>query len=73
MDVVYDSVTGRAALKPVLEVVKQQYYDKVREFITLPARFQSCGDGLAFRQLPSRSEQAILTVMKHATQLFTRL
>ncbi|KAK7197103.1 dynein heavy chain [Novymonas esmeraldas] len=72
-DVVYDAESGQAALRPPLEVLRLQYYQRIHDFITFPGRFQGCTTDGVFREMPSRNAHAIYTVLQSAGQLFKRV
>jgi dynein heavy chain 2 len=72
-DVVFDATTGRAALRPPLDVIRDQYYQKIKDFLTFPNRFTGAGNSEFFAMMPARNAAGIQAVMRHATSLFRRI
>ncbi|KAG5494148.1 hypothetical protein JKF63_01983 [Porcisia hertigi] len=72
-DIIYDADSGVAALRPPLEVLRLQYYQRIHDFINFPIRFQGCAKGSVFREMPSRNAHGICAVLKSAGQLFKRV
>ncbi|RNF09395.1 cytoplasmic dynein 2 heavy chain 1 isoform X1 [Trypanosoma rangeli] len=72
-DIVYDQETGLAALRPSLEAIRGQYYQRIKDFMTFPLRFRGCGENFFFKEMPARNERGIVAVMQHAAQLFKKI
>ena len=72
-DVIFDNTTGRAALRPPLDVIRDQYYQKIKDFLTFPNRFSGAGNSECFAQMAGRNAAGIQAVMRHATNLFRRV
>ncbi|CBZ37876.1 dynein heavy chain, putative [Leishmania donovani] len=72
-DIVYHAESGQAALRPPLEVLRLQYYQRISDFITFPRRFQGCGKEGVFHEMPSRNAHGIYVVLQSAGQLFKRV
>ncbi|KEG15451.1 dynein heavy chain [Trypanosoma grayi] len=72
-DVVYDQETGMAVLRPSLEIIRAQYYQRIKDFITFPLRFRGCGNNDFFKEMPAYNERGIFAVMQHASQLFKKV
>ncbi|KAL7707900.1 dynein heavy chain cytosolic putative [Lotmaria passim] len=72
-DIVWDAESGRAALRPSLEALRAQYYQRIHDFITFPQRFQGCCEKSVFKDMPSRNANGIYAVLRHAAQLFKRV
>ncbi|KAF5224389.1 Cytoplasmic dynein 2 heavy chain (DYNC2H1) [Trypanosoma cruzi] len=72
-DIVYDQETGLAALRPSLEVIRGQYYQRIKDFMTFPLGFRGCGENEFFKEMPARNERGIFAVMQHAAQLFKKV
>ncbi|KAG5468467.1 hypothetical protein LSCM1_02447 [Leishmania martiniquensis] len=72
-DIVYNAESGQAALRPSLEVLRLQYYQRINEFITFPCRFQGCAAKSVFHDMPSRNVNGIYGVLQSAGQLFKRV
>lgn len=69
-DIIVDPETGNAALRPSLEAIRQEYYQRIKDFLTFPIRFRGCREQANFASMPSRNEQGIFSVMQHAASLF---
>lgn len=72
-EVVYDATLGRPALRPPIEVLREQYYAKIRDFLTFPQRFLGINGAAAYKKMPAFNERGILSVMHHAVQMFKRI
>ncbi|XQJ30746.1 dynein heavy chain, putative [Leishmania guyanensis] len=72
-DIVYNPESGEASLRPPLEVLRLQYYQRINDFITFPCRFQGCAKDSAFHEMPSRNAHGIYVVLQLAAQLFKRV
>ncbi|KPI88248.1 putative dynein heavy chain [Leptomonas seymouri] len=72
-DIVWDADSGQAALRPSLEALRTQYYQRMHDFITFPQRFRGCSEKSIFKDMPSRNTNGIYAVLQHAAQLFKRV
>ncbi|KAH9577240.1 Dynein heavy chain [Trypanosoma melophagium] len=72
-DIIYDQETGMAALRPSLEIIRGQYYQRIKEFMTFPQRFHGCSNTDIFKEMPAHNERGIVAVMQHAAQLFKKV
>ncbi|KAG5491847.1 hypothetical protein JIQ42_01756 [Leishmania sp. Namibia] len=72
-DIVYNAESGQAVLRPPLEVLQLQYYQRINDFITFPRRFQGCSSKSVFHDMPSRNAHGIYVVLQSAGQLFKRV
>lgn len=72
-DITYDPDTGLATLRPNIDVIRGQYYQRIKDFITFPLRFRGCGNSDIFGAMPGNNERGIFAVMKHAAQLFKKV
>eukprot|EP00658_Telonema_sp_P-2_P019000 TRINITY_DN17443_c0_g1_i2.p1 TRINITY_DN17443_c0_g1~~TRINITY_DN17443_c0_g1_i2.p1 ORF type:complete len:209 (+),score=61.31 TRINITY_DN17443_c0_g1_i2:155-781(+) len=52
--VVFDVTTGKAALRPPLESIREQYYQRIKDFLTFPIRFNGVGLSLIHISEPTR-------------------
>ncbi|CUG87914.1 dynein heavy chain, putative [Bodo saltans] len=72
-DVVYDSTSGKAVLRPPMETLRVQFYQRIKDFLTFPNRFQGVGNSEFFQLMPGHNERGILAVMQHASLLFKKI
>eukprot|EP00796_Vickermania_ingenoplastis_P004422 gene4422-3221_t len=72
-DIIFDPETGDAGLRPSLEAIRHQYYQRIKDFLTFPIRFRGCSEKANFASMPSRNEQGIFSVMQHAAALFKKV
>lgn len=72
-DIIVDPETGDATLRPSLEAMRHQYYQRIKDFLTFPIRFRGCSEAANFASMPSRNEQGIYSVMQHAAALFKKV
>ena len=72
-DIVVDPKTGRAAMRPPLTQLREQYYAKLRDFITFPCRFTGIGGNIFFKKMPAHNERALTAVMQGSSSLFRRI
>lgn len=72
-DIIVDPETGEATLRPSLEAIRHQYYQRIKDFLTFPIRFRGCSEKDNFTTMPSRNEQGIYSVMVNAATLFKKV
>lgn len=72
-DVTFDPDTGAAGTRPSLDVIRFQYYQRIKDFLTFPIRFRGCSEKAHYASMPSRNEQGIFSVMQHAALLFKKV
>lgn len=72
-DIIVDPETGNATLRPSLEAMRHQYYQRIKDFLTFPIRLRGCCDVPNFVTMPSRNEQGIYSVMQNAAALFKKV
>jgi dynein heavy chain 2 len=64
---------GSIHFKPGFESLREQYYAKIRDFVSIPNRFKGVSNAEFFAQMPARNAKAITTVHTKAMELFAKL
>eukprot|EP00667_Euglena_gracilis_P000034 EG_transcript_34 len=58
---------------PTVEVLRERYYQKMKEFISYPTAFRGVADSPFFRLMPDHNGEAIAAVYQNAERLFLEL
>ena len=64
---------GAITFKPSIEALREQYYGKLKDFVSIPSRFKGVGNSPMFANLASRNGDAVCAVHTKATELFSKM
>eukprot|EP00906_Rhabdomonas_costata_P001229 RCo001932 len=64
---------GMLQFRPMLETMRELYYQKMKEFLTIPTRFRGLANSEFFHLMPEKNEKAITAVYAAAESVFGRL
>ena len=74
VDLVFNSSSKSIEFKPPIESVRQQYYNEIKKFISIPNSFEGFhSNGHVFKRMCKTNMKSIMSVFGKAEALFDRL
>ena len=74
VDLAFNSSSKMIEFKPAIESVRQQYYNEIKKFVSIPNSFEGFhGNGHVFKRMCKTNMKSIISVFGKAEALFERL